>query len=1127
VQFLTRSGTNEFHGTGVWFGRNTGLDANTWNNNRQVDPRTGAWKPTTPDWVNTHQFTGSLGGPIRKNKTFFFALFDDVLVRARTIQNPQVLTPCARNGVFRYFDGWNNGNATATTTYGNTPTTAVVDGVGNPVPPATGPSSPSTPFTGQLRYISVFGKLPANYTPTKADCSDALPLVQPGTLDPFRTRQDPTGYVAKVLARMPMPNNYEVGDGLNTAGYRWLRREDNGTENIFGYNGNLARQQINTKIDHSFNARNKLGVSYTYEDSHGNANYSAWPDGFQGRVFRHPQTLAANFISTLSPVLVNEVRLGMRRTGSNTYNAINDPVTGKEALALLPNFAGYPVMPALSAGGVSGSAFLGGGSTSSYLDTTVLWTYGDSLSWTKGTHAFKFGGEIRRGNSLGFDAGIGVTTIPRASSGSSANAPITAINSTNLPGLAGTTASGNVASAQNLLNFLAGSLGSISQLRFIQDPKKLDAFEDYKTYPWRTRDFHTNEFSAFFKDDFKATRNLTLNLGLRWDYFGVPYDAHGLMPAAVGGPSRIWGISGSGFEDWMKPGVRGETTSIAFFGKNSPNAGTPWYENDYNNFGPAVGFAWQLPWLGQGKTTIRGGYQITYQIGQSGNNLFQENAVPGSTDSASYVGANVSYLDMTNLSAAIPVPSSVKPMQPVSTLSRSQQVYNPEKGVVTPYTQNLTLSLTRSITSNLTMDVRYVGTLSRKQWNPVFNINIPNFLYNGLKEAFDAARAGRESALLDQIFRGINLGASVGTVGANGLTGAEALRRDTRFNVNLANGNYSAVAATLNTLTYSPALNPSLPVFGASDLGTVLRVNGFPDNFIVANPQFGNVNLITNDFSTNYHSLEAQITLRQWHGLYLQSTYTWSRNLGTGGPFGLGPTYTNPVNRHADYSIQTDTRVHDFRTNGTLALPMGPGKLLFRGSSGVLARIIESWQTGFIVNLNSGAPMTIAANNSLYGNARPDIVGPFPLKGGSVTFKGTPPANGSYWTPGSFTVVKDPQCNAIAASLQSLCTLNAITDSETGQILLQNAQPGTVPTLGLGSVYGPGRWRFDANISKSIKITESKTLQFRLDASDVLNHPEPNAPSLNIAGTAATNFGVISGKNNLHRQLQAQLRFNF
>ncbi|HLH31207.1 MAG TPA: carboxypeptidase-like regulatory domain-containing protein [Terriglobia bacterium] len=1135
VQFLTRSGTNDFHGTGTWFARNTALDANTWTNNRQVNSISGRWQPVTPNWTNTHQLTGSIGGPIQKNKTFFFALFDDVIVRARTTQNPVVLTPCARNGIFRYFDGWNNGSDVTPTTLGTTPTTAVVDGAGNPVTPASNPTG--GPFTGALRYASVFGKLPAALPSANADCSNIAALVQSGTnWDPFRKALDPTGYVTKVLGKIPSPNNYDVGDGLNFAGYRWLRNENNGTENIFGYAGNLARQQINTKIDHNFNTKNKVGVSYTYEDSHGNANYSTLPGGYQGRVFRHPQTLSASFTSTLTPSLVNEARIGMRRTGSNTYNALNDPSTGKAAQGFLPNYNGYPVMLALAIFGppptnstiVNGAGFLGGNSTSSYLDTTALWTYGDSLSWTKGKHAFKVGGEIRRGNSLGYDAGISPTTIPRATSGDAPSAAIstTAISTTNMPGLAGTAVSGNNQAMRQLLDFLAGSVASVTQLRFMQDPNKLSGFEDYKTFPWRVRDFHNNEASFYFKDDWKLHKSLTLNLGLRWDFFGVPYESHGLMAAAQGGPSAIWGISGSGFTDWMKPGVRGTSTVSTYVGKGSPNSGTPWYENDYNNFGPAIGFAWQPRWFGEGKTTVRGGYQVTYQIGQSGNNIFQEQAVPGSTDSITYTGdSNTPYLDLTKVPSAIPAPSTVIPMQPVSTLSRSQQVYNPEKNITTPYTQNLTLSVTRSLRSNLTVDVRYLGTLARKQWNPVFNINIPDFLYNGLKDAFDAARSGGESVLLNQIFNGINLGN--GVVGQNGLTGAQQLRLDSRFNTNLANGNYSALASTLNTINYTTALNPNLPAFGAGVQGMVLRANNFPDNFIVANPQYGTLNLITQDYSTNYHSLETQITLRPTQGLALQSTYTFSKNMGTGGPFGLGPTFTNPINRHADYSVQTDTRTQDWRTNGTFTLPVGPGKLLFSGSKGTVARVIEGWQTGFVMNFNSGAPLTVTANQTLYGNGRPDLVGAFPTKGGHVTFNGTPSAFGSYWKPNSFKVAKDPQCLAIASNIQALCTLNAIADAGTGNVLLQNAAPGAVPTMGLGSIIGPGRWRFDANVSKMIRIKESKTLQFRLDATDVLNHAEPNAPSLNLTGATATQFGLIGGKSDLHRQLQAQLRFNF
>src|SRR5438093_144548 len=213
IQFLTRSGTNRYSGSLVWSATNSALDANTWSNNRTVDSKTGAWKPTAPNWTNTHEYTASLGGPIVKNKTFFFALLNGVVVNARTTQNPMVLTPCARNGIFRYFDGWNNGNVTQTLqATGATPTIQAVDGVGNPLKPAYNPGAQdaSNPFTGQLRYVSVFG--PVTNIPTKPDCSDAQIGAAPTatrTWDTYRTAVDATGFVNKVLGKMPSPSNYE------------------------------------------------------------------------------------------------------------------------------------------------------------------------------------------------------------------------------------------------------------------------------------------------------------------------------------------------------------------------------------------------------------------------------------------------------------------------------------------------------------------------------------------------------------------------------------------------------------------------------------------------------------------------------------------------------------------------------------------------------------------------------------------------------------------------------------------------------------------------------------------------------------------------------------------------------
>jgi len=150
IQIQSRAGTNQFHGAAVWNTQNTALNPNTWNNNNDLDPNTRAWRPTAPNWQNINQGTISAGGPIVKNKTFFFALWDMNFNRGRANTYAAVLTPCARNGVFRYFDGWNNGSFGTTTTMGATPTISVVDLLGNPVAPASNPNG--TPYTGQLRH---------------------------------------------------------------------------------------------------------------------------------------------------------------------------------------------------------------------------------------------------------------------------------------------------------------------------------------------------------------------------------------------------------------------------------------------------------------------------------------------------------------------------------------------------------------------------------------------------------------------------------------------------------------------------------------------------------------------------------------------------------------------------------------------------------------------------------------------------------------------------------------------------------------------------------------------------------------------------------------------------------------
>ena len=90
---------------------------------------------------------------------------------------------------------------------------------------------------------------------------------------------------------------------------------------------------------------------------------------------------------------------------------------------------------------------------------------------------------------------------------------------------------------------------------------------------------------------------------------------------------------------------------------------------------------------------------------------------------------------------------------------------------------------------------------------------------------------------------------------------------------------------------------------------------------------------------------------------------------------------------------------------------------------------------------------------------------------------------------------------------------------------LQNPLPGRRGNVGRKTIEGSGTWSFDANLAKNIKVSESKIPSLRVDALNVLNHPNPGTPTLNINSTSA--FGLIQTKGNDHRTFQGTLRLNF
>jgi len=755
------------------------------------------------------------------------------------------------------------------------------------------------------------------------------------------------------------------------------------------------------------------------------------------------------------------------------------------------------------------------------------------MSWTHGKHAFKGGIEFRYAYTSGYQPTPATSQtlglIPTVTGGAG-GVPVTGIT-TSIPGLL----SGNVTHAQNLLLMLSGSVGSTSQRFETWEPTDTQ-FLDYKqsyNHPGqpentrgKIRENHQNEFNFFFKDDWKIRPNFTLNLGFRWDLFRVPDFRSGTGQFWTRGPADgnagYFGISGRTFDEGFHNGgvTRAGLTEIVLIGKDSKYPDLGLWPSDRNNFAPAIGFSWAPGFGGKDKTTVRGGYQISYLL--PGNSLSWIDAdsgrLPGLEFSATDSGG-ATYRDLNSISFPLAYPSSIpeKVVVPLNNRSTAQAFYAPN--YVAPYVQTFTFGVTRALPASMILDVRYVGTRGVKL-HSTLNYNEPDFQYNGLLQSLAVTRAGGDDPMFDRMFQGLNFGtAAAPLIVGQGISGSEAMRRNSAFQTNLANGDFRAVANTLNSTNIGVAIPAGQTISGA----TLASSGLFPDNFIVANPQFATMEMRNNSDNSTYHSLESQVTMRPKRGVSYQATWTWSRATGVAGntPSGGGitATYRDFLNRHADYTVSSFHRTHNLRGYGTFELPFGPGKWIGGNSSSVVGHIIGGWQFGTTFNVSTGAPLNVVARNTINRTGTPDIVGNLE-RSSKLTWGST---FGNYFG-GAYQSVADPACAKVTASggLNTFCQNRAIADAS-GNIILQNAAPGQLGTLGLNPIYGPGNWSLDANLQKRIRFAESRWMTLRIDAQNIMNHPTPANPNLDMnTGT----FGEIQTKTGF-RTLAGQIHLEF
>ncbi len=1031
VQMISRSGTNEIHGSAFEFNRVTALSANTWFNN-QLGLKPDGTLAAPRNFLIRNQFGARTGGPIIKNRTFFFLLYEGQRQKTNTAENDTVLTATARQGTFRFYPGVLNGNATAAV-----PT---VDLNGNPVQPAAA--------SGPLQSVSVFGR------------------------DPNRLVPDPTGNVSLALKDVPLPNNFQRGDGLNTAGFYW---QEPGTSNFDLYD---------FKIDHTLTQTTRLAFS-------GQIKKALSFNGYRGQVYpAQPSDSAynSNFLYTFSattnvrPTLLNEFRLGV-----NYFEAgYTGPFYPNES-SVLPHVGTQPLFftfTTITNEYTSNNAPQG--------RTSPLYQLGDSVTWLRGRHAFKAGVQIYFDSSNGYnsffvlpDAIIGPGSIPYANIST-----ITGIGS-------------NLTTAQNLLGDLSGSLSGWEQ-------SFNSAGGLHPTYvPGETdrRDWRQHEYSGFFKDDWKVSNRVTLNLGARYEYYSPPFEANGKAVIPSIGSAGAFGISGTSYAQAFSPGASaGSLTQLVLVGPRSPNPGGQVYNPQYNTVLPGAGLSWSID--KENKTVFRAGYAMSSDRNSLRNADTEVGSNPGLNTTITFQSGGL--LNVSNL--GVPYnPGQALATVPLTDRTQTLRVFDTD--LRNQYYQNWNISLQRQITKDSVLSVRFVGTKGTKLLSGV-NLNSDVIGSNGFLQAFNITRAGGEAPLFDQLFNGLTV-TGVGAVNGTTVRGSDYARSNSTTAAYLANGNVGAFANFINTTATGTNVN-----------GGLLAAAGLPQNFFVTNPQFANVYLIGNNANSTYNSMIVEYDKRFSKGFVYQGSYTLSKALGENE---LGSTqyydnnYRNPQNRSFDKRIMTFSRTNVFKSNGIYELPFGKGRAMMRNANRLVDGILGGWRASGILTWTSGVPFTVSAPVSTFNQfttgQTPDVTGVLSKATGQLQFNGS----GACYFCG-FKQIPDPSIASLTPSIASRSTLFA--QVAPSGVILQNPQPGTLGNLAQTFFTSPNYFNLDASLAKTFRITERFNFELRTDWLNSTNHPDFSNASIDTSIDDAS-FGRFTGGGNANRIIVVGGRLNW
>jgi hypothetical protein len=957
VNVGVKSGTNSLHGTAFAFGRDTALDARNYFDQAPA--------PKAP--VALEQFGGTVGGPIKKDKLFYFTNFEG---QRYSIGNPV------------------QHNFPVTASIGNAKTSLIDACLA--VAKAAAPAPTLTALSAEIAGLSYNAATLRTATAT-GNCNPLSGQPVNGFQGFFPLNPGPTTAVSTAL-----PSNNTIDGGLAKIDYHVSDRHSIEGMYFISQGDTLSLGSPTTQINPNFfdvqHARSQAGSgSWTWVPN------SQW---------------------------VNEARVGYGHyyqsflSNDHTLNPAAYPFNG--VTYVMPTGVTNPFyfgFPAITIGGFNARPGIGAGWPKIVGPDGVL-SVVDNISVLHGKHGFKFGGEF-------LDS--------RSSEDVTANAkgPVSFSGGSGL----------------GLQKFFSGTLNNANL--FTGDP---------------VRHLSTEGYAVFFQDDWRATSRVIVNLGVRYELTTVMKDSN----------------NGLGNFD--------PTLGLVQVGQQIKAP----YHGDHNNVAPRLGLAWDVQ--GNGKTVVRLGAgiiyesQISFDVTNGIGNLLGLRSIPtglplynaGNTTALPSAGnittASTTYsgpaltpiqtnwqnfnpalpISATNLalyaSAAAPACGDGLTVPPGYTKAPAPcSIVGIDPNLVTPYVETWNFGIQRAITSNLSLDLGYVGNRGVK-------------LLGKLDENQAQPGAGWTAAKKAACI------ASAPT--------------------------YSTCAPDSNA---EQASRPFTAPCAASITGLGVAANGSGGVFNPSNTCLSylqNVAIINNGYFSSYNGLQATLTGRNYHGLSFTAGYTYSHALGLASDQGTSGNFPIAINSYGNIRSQLyGASDFDVRHRGTLSmtynLPGHPG----------MAQMLQGWSVNSIVLLQSGSGWGLADVTTDFSGTHEAIGNGAGSQGEQWDFFGNPkdftPVHG--WTDPNggtgglpyFTGTTNATCLAQATALGPLAvaSLTSLGCYAVGNSVLIPPAYGTYGNTSRNMFRDAGFRNWDFSVTKQFRFKERLTTQFRAEFFNILNRP--------------------------------------